>query len=76
VKRQHQEELSRTIQRKDEEIVASNRDILESHANLKDELASLRADHTKLTLEHEEAKASLAHFRVRAEQAERLLVEK
>jgi 3-dehydroquinate dehydratase len=76
VKRQQQEELARTVQRKDQEIVASNHDILESHAALTDELASLRAEHTKLTLEQEEARASLDHFKGRTEQGERLLVEK
>jgi hypothetical protein len=30
--------------------VASNRDILESHALLTDQLASLKSEHTKMTL--------------------------
>ena len=76
MKRQHQEELARTVHRKDQEIVASNQDILESHAALTDQLARLRADHTKLTLEQEEVRVSLAHFKGRAEQSERVVVEK
>lgn len=50
MKKHHHEEKGRIIKEKDEEIIRSNKDILESHSKLNDQYSDTRSELAKLQL--------------------------
>ena len=76
MKKHHNDEMMRTIREKDEEIVRSNKDILQSYSDLKDEYEAAKIQHSKFRLLFEEQRVELIFVKNKEEQTLKLLKER